>query len=477
MGLKRNIIYNLLYQTATLFLPLITVPYISRVLGPSGVGLQAFTLSVVDYFLLIGTLGLSMYGTREIAYSRDNPQELAKTFWNVLIIRIICLTSAFLLYGVFVSFVNSNKLAFMIQSLLIISSLLDISWFFLGIEEIKLVLVRGMLLRILSIVFIFIFIKSPADTNRYILLTASLPLAVNISLFLKLKHYNLTFSPLKWVSFIFHLKRSLALFIPQIATQIYLVLDKTMLGVFTTIEQVGYYNQAEKLVKTVLALVTSINIVLLPRMSNMFAKQEQRAMDRMMNLTLVVVTTITLPMSIGMALVGGDFLDIFLGGGFEASKPVLLILSSLIFLISISSVTGTQYLLPSNRMKAYTSSVALGAIVNFLLNLLLIPKHGAIGAAIGSLAAEASVTTTQIIFTRKAISLKLNLPQFSQSIIASLLMTVVILALKQYLPVMGVTLVIIQVLAGSVIYLGFLLVLKNPTMITLLNSILKKYNS
>lgn len=473
MSIKRNVIYNLLYQIANLFLPLITIPYISRVLGPSGVGLQAFTLSVVDYFLLAGTLGLSMYGTREIAYHRDNPVDLAKAFWSIFTTRVICLTVAFLLYGIFVLFVDSNKIAFGIQGLLIISAIIDISWFFLGIEEVKFVLLRGILLRILSIILIFTLIRNSQDALRYIFITALLPLAVNLSLFIKIKDYNLRFSPLHYSELIFHLKRSLTLFVPQIATQVYLVLDKTMLGIFTTLAQVGYYNQAEKLVKTVLALVTSINIVLLPRMSNMFAKKERENMDRMMNSVLATVTIITIPMSAGMILIGGDFIRIFLGEGFNATKPVLQTLSVLIILISISSVTGTQYLLPTNRMKAYTSSVVLGAVVNLLLNLILIPSYGALGAAFSSVLAEATVTTSQIIFVRKSIYTKSYILQTGQSLIASLIMIIGVLATKRFLLIEGVSLISIQVLIGIILYFGCLWVQSNTSLKVLVSNIFK----
>lgn len=467
-SIKKNIIFNLFYQIVNLAFPLITVPYVSRVLGVSGIGVNAFTLSVTQYFIIFGSLGLSLYGTRQIAYTRDSQSKMSETFWSVLLIRFICLAISLALYFLLVMRIEENRAIYLVQSVMIIATIFDISWLYFGLESISLVLVRNLFFKALGVVGIFLLIKGPEDLLLYVSFNAGIVLFGNLILFIGLPKY-VHKATLSYKGILSHAIPSLKLFAPQIASQVYLILDKTMIGLFSNIDEVAFYHQPEKLIKTILALVTSISVVMLPRMSNLFAKGDYEKMKGYLNRTLIQSAFITIPMSFGIASVGREFLPLFLGPGYGRAEPVLLILSSIIFIISVSNVTGTQYLLPSNRTKEFTGSIVLGAITNFAINLILIPKYGALGAALGTVVAETFVTGYQVYCVRRDIFFKGYILELLQYVLASLGMVFVIKLIGDSLG-MGLLAILYKTSVGIVIYVILLSFLRNKTWVLIIGN-------
>lgn len=454
----KNLGYNLVLQIVTLFLPLLTIPYVSRILGAEGIGQFSFTLSITHYFILIGTLGLSIYGNRQIAYTKDDKNKMSVTFWSIFILRII--TSSISLMFYFWLFYRSNnfRVIFLIQSLNIIAAMIDISWLYIGLEDFKKTVTRNLAVKLLGIVLIFMFVKSKQDLYLYIMINALMILSGNIIMWIYLPR-TVNIIKIQLNEVVFHFIPSLRLFIPQVAIQVYVVLDKTMIGLLSTVNEVGYYEQSEKIVKATLSLVTALGIVMLPRMSNLFANGDKKQMDLYLNNCLIGVAYFSIPLAFGLGGISYEFVPWFLGSNFDSAKILIILLSPILFFISMSNVMGVQYLLPSNKTKEFTISVFAGAFVNLCLNLILIPKYNAIGACIGTLLAEISVMLIQFISLRKVINFIEYLKSISLFVFSSLVMLIVIRYIGGQIN-FSVNTTIIQIIAGVFVYFLLLTLLK-----------------
>ena len=244
MTIVKNYLYNVGYNILILLTPLLTVPYISRVLGPSGVGINATTNSVITYFLLAGTVGITIYGNREIAFIREDDRKRSQTFWEIEILQIITISIAYLAFCIFLYLQNQLKIYFFYQSFLIIAGAFDISWFFMGLEDFKKTVIRNMIVKLLSVASIFVFVKNSHDVGIYILILSLSQLLGNITLWPYLP--KLVYAPKTSELRIFrHLKPSLSLFVPQVATTIYLAVNKTMLWKLDSVTASGYYDYSD----------------------------------------------------------------------------------------------------------------------------------------------------------------------------------------------------------------------------------------
>ena len=243
----KNYIYNLIYQILVLILPLITTPYISRVLGAENIGIYSYTISIVTYFILFGSLGVALYGRRQIAYEQEKGKKYSKTFWEIFLLRIITmLISTIIFYCIFV---NGEKyqLYYKILLLELLANCFDISWFFQGLEEFKKTVTRNVIIKLISVICIFTFIKTHEDLPMYFVIYVLSTLIGNISLWFYLPKF-LKKVRLKQLNLVKHIKPTIGLFIPQIAIQVYTVLDKTMIGfIISDKSEVGFYEQSQKI--------------------------------------------------------------------------------------------------------------------------------------------------------------------------------------------------------------------------------------
>lgn len=468
-SITRNYIYNTAYQILTLILPLITTPYVSRVLGAENIGIYSFTISIATYFILFGTLGISMYAQREIAYVQDDLNKKSKIFWEIILLRFITMgISIIVFYFVYING-TEYQVYYKILVLELIAVTLDITWFFQGIEDFKKTVIRNIIVKIISIVSIFIFVKTQDDLVNYLLIYALSDVIANISLWLYLPKYikKIKIHDLKITK---HLKPTIGLFIPQIAIQVYTLLDKVMLGyIIEDKTEVGYYDQAQKIIKMLLTVVTSLGTVMLPRMANTFIKGDNKKLKEYMKKSFSFVFFLSIPMIFGIIVVSKDFVPIFFGEGYENVALVMNVISPILLIIGISNVIGTQYLLPTKRQKEFTISVVCGAIVNFVANMILIKNYGAVGASIATVIAEAIVTSTQIYFVRKDIDISYIFKKIKNYLIAGFIMFIVCYLIK-FINLTGIVLILIQVLIGTIVYLAILILLKDE----FLNYLLEK---
>lgn len=404
-SITKNYIYNMIYQLIIMFAPLITIPYLSRVLGAEKIGIYSYTLSISTYFILFGSLGTAIYGQREMAFYQDDKNNLSKKFFEIFFFRcfslFISLISFYLIFCI-----HDNYSFYKILMLDILASCFDINWFFQGIEEFKKKLIRTLIIKLIYTLSIFIFIKDQNDLGLYIFIYAVSNLVGNLSLWLYLPKY-LKKIKIKELDILSHLKPTIQLFIPQIAIQIYTVLDKTMIGIMVLDKsEVGYYEQAQKIIKILITLSTSLGTVMSPRIANIYIKNDFKSMKKYMNVSLSIILMLSFPLMLGIISIVNSFVPIFYGPGFEKVSILIIILSLIILLIGLSNWIGVQYLLPTKQQKKYTISVVAGAIVNFILNLILISSYKSIGASIATVVAEFTVTCLQLYLVRKEINFK-----------------------------------------------------------------------
>ena len=471
-SIKKNLMYNILLQVVTLLIPLVTVPYVSRILGKDGVGTYSYTLSIVQYFIIIGTLGISMYGNRAIAYVRDDKEKMSKTFWTITALKAITSSIALIVYILIFGFNKKYGTIFLIQSINIIANIIDISWLYMGLEDFKKTVTRNLAVKIICVICIFIFVKDYSDLYLYVIINAMMALLGNLVMWAYVPKIVLKVK-IKFVDIKEHFVPALQLFIPQIAIQIYAVLDKTMLGSMTTVGEVGLYEQSQKIVKLVLSLVTSLGVVMLPRMSNTFANGDIKKMNEYLNKSLRGVAYVAIPMAIGLASISNEFVPWFFGKEFNAVSYLMMILSPILFLIAMSNVLGTQYLLPSNRTKEFTASVTCGAIINVVLNFVLIPRYKAIGSCISTVVAEFTVTAVQYFCLKNNINKKKFFKGVIQYIVAGSIMFIIVRIIGNIMGI-GVITTMIQGISGVIVYISILMLLKEEMNMVAINILKQK---
>ena len=472
-SVSKNYIYNLVYQILLMVIPLITTPYLSRILGAENIGIYSYTISITTYFILFGSLGVAVYGQREIAYVQDNIEKRSRIFFEILIIRLITLGLSLLMFYLMFCLQGEYKIYYKILLLEIIANCLDISWYFQGLEEFKKTVIRNTIVKITSVVFIFIFVKTSKDLRKYFIIYVLSTLIGNLSLWLYLPKYIKKIK-LKELNLFKHLKPIMMLFIPQIATQIYTVLDKTMIGtIVTNKSEVGYYEQSQKIIKLLMTLATSLGTVMMPRIANTYARGDKKKLKEYMNDSFAFIMMLAFPLMFGIISVVGSFVPLFYGVGYDKVIPLICIISPIIVVIGLSNVIGTQYLLPTKQQKKYTISVIVGAIINFILNLIFINYWASIGASIATVIAEISVTTTQFILVRREIKIFDVLKISYKYIIASIIMFV-ISVLTGYFINNNLLSIICQLIASVCIYFVLLLVMKEKMILEGINKVRKK---
>lgn len=446
--LNKNFIYNAIYQLFIFIIPFLITPYISRILGANNIGIYSYTYSIVYYFMLFAMIGINNYGIRAISKSRQNVKELSETFFSIFNLQIILSLSMILIYLAFI-FLYKTEYHYIqiLQGINLLSVLFDINWFFFGIEKFKITISRNLIIKMLSIVMIFIFVKSEKDLWIYVLIMSTSLLISQMYLWLFIRKF-IVFTKVKFKDSFSHLKQCLILFIPVIAYGIYRVMDKTMIGYFSNTLELGFYENSEKIINIPLSFIMAMGTVMLPYMSQFNDKEVKKKIIDSFQLNFFIL----IPMSIGLFIISHDFIPVFLGNEFNKSIYIVMLLSPTIIFSSVAMVIRTNYLIPQQKNKIYVESTIYGAILNLIMNLLFIPKYGAVGACIGTIASEFFVMFYQIICTRKFIDYKHVLKLFLKYAISSLIMAFSILLVGILIENIILKLVV-ELLLGMIIYL------------------------
>ncbi len=461
-NLKRNFGYNFLYQIFIMFTPFVTAPYISRVLEADGVGIYSYTSSIVSYFLLFASLGTVSYGMREIARNKEDKKTLSKIFWEIELITVFTSIVCLCLWIGLIFISDSNRWYFLSLTPLILGVMFDISWLFNGLEEVKTMVTRNSLIKIIGILLLFVLVRDKNDLIIYIIIQSATVCIANAIMWLEVPKY---IEKVKFRELIYkkHIKETFIYFIPTVATSIYTVLDKTLIGIITNDSYAnGYYEQATKIVNMMKAAVfTSINIVVGSRNSYLFSVNKVEEARNITLRSLNFVLFLGIGSVFGICAVASTFVPLFFGKGYDPVIDMLCLLSPIVLIIGISNCLGSQYYNPIGKRAQSAKYLIAGSFVNLIINLFLIPAFGANGAIISSLIAELFITFLYLKNCNSFITLN-NILLFSwKKIIAGIVMYILLNYIQLIIQSHSVIFLLLIILVGIVVYFLLTLMLKD----------------
>lgn len=471
-SIKRNYIYSAFYEVLQVITPLITAPYLARVLDADGIGIVSFAESKVAYFTLFAVFGLTSFGQREISYVVDDIHKRSRVFFETLIFEMCTALLVIAVYLPF-AFLQNEISLYLILGFQLLACAVDVTWFFQGMEEFGKIVLRNIVFKIINIAFVFTVIKTKNDLMWYAFELSFFIFLSNLSLWPYLPKY-ITKVKLKDLKPFRHMKTVFSLFIPTVAIKVYTVLDKTMIGVITKNDfENGYYEQGVKIAKMVLAIVTALGMVMIPRISYHFGKGEQGQIRNLMYRAFRFVWFISIPLCFGLIGISANLVPWFFGEGYDKVIPLLRILSFLVIIIGLSNVSGMQYLIPTKRQNSLTVSVVIGACVNFLLNCFLIRMYMSIGAALASVAAETVITAVQFYMIRKDLSIGKIISSCWHYLLAGSCMLLLLFFLNTlFTPSIIHTFIMIG--SGAIVYFLVLILLRDSFCFENIKSILDK---
>ena len=471
----KNYIYNILYQMVKVILPFILVPYTYAHITPRVLGVYDFAGSIMQWFILFGILGVNTYGNREIAKVRDNKELLNKTFFEIFYMQMLNMIIATIFYFLYINLtVKNNLLMYQLTGLTMLASMLDITWFFYGIENFKQASIRNTIVKILGVALIMLLCKQPSDLWKYILINVGAELFGQAIMFIELRNY-ISFEKVSIKeAYKNHFKATFQLFVPTIAISVYTMLDATMIGYIYNEEHVSYYKSSMNIIKMFLSFITSIGAVVLPRVTNFYYNDDEGSAKAkaLIHTTMKIVMLLALPMCFGMMMISKTFISWYLPTTPIISELIILGCPVIIF-ISMSNVTGIQYMVPTGMYNKYSLSVIAGASVNLIINLFLIPKYGAYGAIIASLLAEITVTLVQFIMINQEVKLSFKNKSYLIYVIATILMSITVYLLTQTLSI-GKLSTVIEITSGMIVYFLVLLIFKEEVFTNLINKLTKR---
>lgn len=497
-SIKKNYFLSTLYQILLFMVPLVSAPYISRVIGTSGVGISSYTRSLQSYFLLFAALGTASYGAREISRSRESKHDYSKLFWEIELLTIISSLVCLSAWMVMTYFYKEYQKYFLVLSLGIVAVLFDISWFYVGLEQFKYTVLQNSIFKILSVVLLFVFVKTENDLSIYLLILNATNLLANLSMWIYLPKFLVNIKGEK-LSLKHHFKETMIYFIPTIATSIYTVLDKTLIGLLipqtytvmetkivdgekTTVEVVkkyselenGYYEQATKVVDIAKVLTfTSLNAVMETRISYLFKKEAYGEIKEKINKSLDIILFLGIASTLGIIGVARNFVPAFFGEGYAKVIPYVMILSPVVLIIGISNCLGSQYYTPGGYRKKSAMYLVIGAITNLILNCILIPFFWGYGAIVATLIAETTITILYLCNCKKMITIKQILKLGWKKLIAGLLMLGVCFLINYFVK-QDILATVLEVVCGATIYVLALLLMRDSFVYTAVKKILSK---
>lgn len=474
-SIKLNFIYNVLLNVSSVIFPLITAPYVARVLEPDGVGLFNFAGTYAGYFALVALLGIPTYGVREVSKLREDKQGLTKfisEMMSIALITTIVISAIYILSIALVGQLSENYIIFLLAGFAVYLAPFKINWYYQGIEEFGFITLRSLIIRVLGIVSLFLFVHEKDDLIIYILINVSSSVTADVWNFTKMWRSGVhPFFIVKGLKK--HLKPLWILFASSIAISIYTVLDTLMLGFIKDYTEVGYYNNALHLSRMLLIVVTSLSVVSVPRFSSYINKGMLKDANGLANKSFSFVGLLAFPISIGLICITPTFVPWFFGKEFYGAIIPLEILSVLNVAIGFSNILGVQILVGLNKEKSYLRCILIGTISNFILNCILIPSIGAIGASIASVTAEFFVTFSMFFFVYKVTPVRVEVwGDLTKALFGALLF----IPLKFVIPVLENSLLYLLLFAFSsmILYTSSQLALHNQLVLNLWDAGKKK---
>ena len=478
-SLKTNYLFNLLNTVSGLLFPLITFPYASRILLADGIGQVNFFQSIIQYITLLTCLGIPMYAIREIAKVRDDVKERNKTAVEILLLHASLTFIGYVIVAILIATVTEIQVdvpLFLILSTTIFFTAIGCEWFYQGVEDFKYITIRGLIVRIISVFLLFLFVKTKEDILWYAVYCVIGVLGGNIFNFLRLRKYisikQLSFKELHPLK---HLLPALHIFVLNLDISIYVQLNSVMLGFMADTTSVGLFTAASKLSHMTLGIVGALGTAMLPRLSNLIATGQKEKFNQLSQKAMQFVIAITLPMTVGMILTAPYLIRLFCGDTYTPAILTLQIISPIILAIGISNILGIQILYPQGQENKVIWSTALGAIVNFLFNLWLIPQLAQDGASIATVVAEIVVTVSMIFIGRRFIPIKWRNRNYFHYLMGTICMGLGVWCWMNYNSIQSDILnLIISCGIGIILYTVSLIILKDSFYVEIKSIIYKR---
>ena len=473
-SVKVNYILNLINTGTQMLFPLITFPYVCRVIEADGIGQINFFQSIISYISLFTCLGIPMYAIREIARDRSDVVQMNRTAMEILllhsmltlvgyaIVAILCLT---------VPQIQVNIPLFLILSLTIFFTAIGCEWFYQGIEDFKYITIRGLIIKTVSVVLLFIFVKSKTDLLYYGCYTVFGVLGGNIFNFLRLRKYihreNIIFSELHIKR---HVKPVLKVFSFSVVTSIYLQLNMVLLGFLKNALAVGYFAAATKVMQMLLTMSACLGSVMMPRASHLIAENKEAEFNRLIQKSYDFTLAIALPMAIGLIFCAPSFITALCGVKFEHSILPSQIIAPIILMVAISNVFGIQVLFPKGKINIVTLCCGIGAVADLILNLCLIPFFSYIGTSIAYLGAEVATTVSMYFIGRRYIPIIYFKKSHLTYALGCIVMAFALYGLS-LLQLPTLTILLLQGCCGVLAYFIILCICKDEILVQILSKI------
>ena len=471
--ITKNYIVNIVYQIFTLITPLVTTPYISKVLGAKNIGIYSYTLSIVTYFMVIGSLGFPLYGQREVAFVTEDMKKRSSLFCQIILAQLILTLTTTILYLIFVNkVIKEYRNIYLIQVVGLIGYSFATNWFYMGIEKFEISVGKNIFVKFLSIILIFLFVKNPTDLLKYTFIMGISNVFGNLIILIDIKNYICFSIAEVSIKKIFqHIKPAFIMGIPYYITTIYAVIDRTMLGFFGKgYQEVGYYEQSQKIITLAMAFVTAISTVLLPRIANEVGKKNKEKIKELLILGNRIILITALPIIAGLIITGDMIIPWFFGLEFQKVEILIKIFSPLPLFMGITNLLANQYLIAVKEEKKLICIILISTIINCAMNIILIPHFNSIGAAYATVLSEMIKLSISLVYLKKIISIKSLFSGSIKYILSTLFMFSLLNIIKTKFDytLLG-TLEIVMI--GIGIYLFGLIILKDEYTFILLKKI------
>ena len=476
-SIKVNFIMNAVLKMSAFIFPLITFPYVSRILGATGNGKITFAASVISYFSMFAQLGIPTYGIRACASCRNDKQRLNQTVFELLLINAVTVGFSYLILAFCLISVKrfQEDIALMcISSCTILLNAIGMDWLFQALEQYSYITIRNIGFKILSVVLMFLFVHKPEHYTVYGTINVIGTCGSNILNCVYARSF-LDKSIVKKLDWRKHIKPILSFFMLSVSVSIYTHMDSVMLGFMTTDAEVGYYTAATKMKTILVSAVTALGGVLLPRMSHLVAEGKMRQFYATIRKSLNFIFVVAIPITIYFSIMAGSTIGFLAGNGYAPATTPMKIISLTVVFIGISNITGMQVLVPTNRERITTYSTVAGALINLITNAIAIPKYGAVGAAIGTVVAELTVLVFQLCFMRNEIKDMINGIQFWKIFVANAISTLALYLINQAVVISSNFLaLLITAFLFFAIYGVVLVILREDFIIQMLSSFIRQ---
>lgn len=478
-SIKYNAFMNILLTLSSLIFPLISFPYVTRILSVESLGQVNFMNSVGTYAIMFAGLGIGTYGIRACSLVRDNKEQLSKTTQELLFLKTIStliVVITLLISVLFVKKFQDNFALLILQIILIVSNIFSLDWFFSGLEKYSYITKRSILFKFISLLLLLLLVKNSNDAFLYSAITVfSLAASYVCNLiysrkfvsYKKQKNYNISR----------HLKATFLLFAATLAVSIYTSLDTVMLGFINGDTDVGYYTVAVKVKTILLSLVNAVSAVLLPRLSYYAKKNKKNEFFVLVKKSILVIAMLAIPMSVYFIFEAKDSVCLLASNTYLPSVFGMQILMPILIVSGFSNIVGNQILLPRGEDKYFMTAVTTGSVVDFLFNMFLLPKYGFIGAAVATLIAEISQASIQTFYARNIIKKCINVKELLKIIVSSGVSSFIIFLLRNYIDFNAFINLCITAISFGIVYIVLLWGLKVEIFLSLKNQMMGQIKS